>query len=171
MAGAALLVDTVLQEDAEWKHDDAEIKSAETLYRRVPNKPSYFKTQNRFNGDICFSPAAFSLTDADHIPPAGCSTQLENLMIEHEIATADLVNWDTHVVGRFKVEHVRASGGGVVAHEDAEDEILGKAHGLLRTKSPGMRPKGEWSALRNKLLEHVEYFGTDPGYSTLKPSD
>jgi hypothetical protein len=97
---------------------------------------------------------------------AGCSIHIESLMREHLIATSSLVDWSVSGVGRFTAADVRISGGGVVARKDESDPELGKAHGLVRSESPGMRSGPAWSGLRNKLLDHVQYFDEDPGYAT-----
>lgn len=181
------------------------------LYRRVPNKPEYFKTQNRFTGDICFNPVAFNLGDYDYEtsetdidtvasldpPPAnfedvrerlgwgkgrakrgfrgweerqaglsyehaGCSVQVDSLMERHRLPTTALADWGNEVVGRIYVSDVRESGGGVIACEDPTDTALGKAHGLIRTQSPNMKPPSDYAALRSRLLERVVYFDRDP---------
>jgi DNA helicase HerA-like ATPase len=74
----------------------------------------------------------------------------------HGITAAALVDWETHVVGRFSVQNVRDAGGGVIAAEDYGDPVLGKVHGLVRTQSPGMKA---WSELRSKLLDRVQNIG------------
>lgn len=200
----------------EWQWDDkALIKPEDYLYRRVPNDPRYFKTEDRFSGAVCLMPIAFNLADADIDPEpeelsalealdpppqdvddvrgrlgwgkkrasrafrawkeiketgqkvdqAGCSVFIESLMRKHDIPTAALVDWSTNGVGRFTAGDVRNCGGGVVAREDRSDPLLGKAHGLVRSDSPGMRSGPAWSSLRNKLLDHVQYFAEDPGYA------
>ncbi|SDE65056.1 hypothetical protein SAMN04488581_4451 [Mycolicibacterium neoaurum] len=96
---------------------------------------------------------------------AGCSIYIESLMRRNGIPTSALVDWSASGVGRFTAADVRKSGGGVVGREDQSDADLGKAHGLVRTQSPGMRSGPAWSGLRNKLLDHVQYFDADPGYA------
>ena len=90
------------------------------------------------------------------VEQAGCSVQIESLMKRHGITAAALVDWETHVVGRFSVQNVRDAGGGVIAAEDYGDPVLGKVHGLVRTQSPGMKA---WSELRSKLLDRVQNIG------------
>lgn len=98
---------------------------------------------------------------------AGCSVQIESLMKRHAIPTSALADWleQGNGVGRFTVQDVRDAGGGVVAVEDTSDPVLGKAHGLVRTKSQNMKPKPEWSNLRKELLKKAEFVAADPGYS------
>lgn len=82
----------------------------------------------------------------------------------HGIATSDLADWDNQGVARFQAKDVRRGEGGVVASEDPDDSVLGKSHGLLRTKSPDL-PKPEWKDIRSAILEQAVYFPSDPGYA------
>lgn len=200
-----------MTEPAEWRWDDEQLQRDDVLYRRVPNKPDYFSTQERFTGAVCFHPVAFNLSDYDYDAPesdidrvadldpppsdfedvrerldwgkarakrgfrgweerqaglsyehAGCSVQIDSLMQIHELETAALADWGNEVVGLFRVGDVRDSGGGVIACEDPTDDELGRAHGLIRTVSPNMKPPSAYAALRSKLLERVVYVDRDP---------
>jgi hypothetical protein len=163
-----------VSESDEWTHDDPSIKDDEVLYRRVPKdedpKKKYYDVSNtvdRISGTPCLGKGALSLNDADKVNPgAGLSIQIEGLMQKLEIPTAKLVNWDTHGVGRFHAGDVRRGRGGVIAFEDLSDEILGKAHGLIRTKSASL-PRPEWSAIRSELMQVAIWYESDPGYEKI----
>ncbi len=87
---------------------------------------------------------------------------MDSLLRAHEIATDKLVaDWDKQGVGRFQAVDVRRGEGGVVLSPDAEDEVLGKAHALLRTMTARL-PKAEWS---DAILAEAIYFESDPGYA------
>jgi hypothetical protein len=95
---------------------------------------------------------------------------MESLMRFHDIATSKLANWDTQGVGRFHARDVRRGKGGIVSSEDPEDQELGKAHALIRTKAAGL-PRSEWLDIRSAILEQAVYFDSDPGYlNTPAPS-
>jgi hypothetical protein len=155
-------------ESSDWVYNDASIKDGEVLYRRVakddaPQK-NLFTTVDRVSGTRCLGKGAFTLTTPDKtLPNAGASVQIESLMKTNVIPTYALVDWETHGVGRFHVVDVRNGLGGVVAFEDPDDEILGKVHGLLRTKSP-IFDRPEWSKIRSFILQAAVWFESDPGY-------
>jgi len=151
----------------EWVSDDLSISDDEILYRRVLKADSGSFTVDRISGETRLGKGAFSLNDRDKEPPAGCSVCLEGLMRIHEILTCDLADWETHGVGRFHAKDVRRGEGGIIASEDPDDPVLGKAHALLRTKSPGL-PRPEWNYVRSAILEHAVYFDSDPGYSDVQ---
>lgn len=160
-----------------WVIDDPALEADEVLYRRVskdddPKKNNFdFGTAvNRITGQPCLGKGAFTLTSDDkELPNAGCSVQIETLMKHHEIPTFKLVNWETHGVGRFHVRDVRRGKGGVVALEDPNDPVLGKAHGLIRTASSAF-PRAEWSDIRSQLLERAIWYDSDPGYEVQESS-
>lgn len=147
----------------EWTSDDPTLGDDEVIYRRVSKKDQGSFTVDRKSGERRLGPGAFSLNGNDYLDPAGCSVHLERLLISNEIPTNQLVNWETHGVGRFKAIDVRNGGGGVVLAPDDADEVLGKAHALLRTKSVGL-PRGEWRDVRAAILDKAIYFESDPGY-------
>ena len=151
----------------EWVSDDSSLKHEEFIYRRVAkaDKGSFNLTVDRKSGEKCLGKGAFSPNDNDRKPPAGCSVHLDSLLRAHEIPTSRLVaNWDTHGVGRFRAADVRRNGGGVIVSPDNDDTVLGPAHALLRTKSPGL-PRTEWSYIRSAILDEAVYFDSDPGYA------
>lgn len=180
-----------MAEPVEWTYDDPSIPHGEVLYRRVPKdeepKKHYFDfatTVDRISGEKCLGKGAFSLTTPDKTHAeegpsgAGLSVQIESLMRLNGIPTSDLVDWETHGVGRFHADDVRRGleedptrgRGGVVAFEDPTDDVLGKAHGLLRTQSPDS-PRSEWSDIRSKLLSAAIWYDSDPGYETPEVPD
>lgn len=149
---------------AEWVSDDPSITDDEVVYRRVTKNAPGALTIDRISGETHLGTGAFSLNPRDRAAPAGCSVCLESLMRQHEIPTSRLAKWETQGVGRFHARDVRRGKGGIVASEDPEDTELGKAHALLRTKSPGL-PRAEWLDIRSAILEQAIYFESDPGFS------
>lgn len=166
-----------MAESDEWVIDDSSLDHSDVLYRRVskdddPKKNNFdFGTAvNRITGQPCLGKGAFSLTrDDKKLPNAGCSVHIEILMKHNEIPTSQLVNWETHGVGRFHVRDVRRGKGGVVAKEDPDTEILGKVHGLIRTASKDF-PRAEWSEIRSQILQAAIWYDSDPGYEVQEQS-
>jgi hypothetical protein len=147
----------------EWVSDDSSVDKDEFIYRRVSKNDKGSFTLDRKSGTKCLGKGAFTLNPNDKADPAGCSVHMDSLLRAHEIPTSKLADWDKQGVGRFQAVDVRRGEGGVVLSPDEEDEALGKAHALLRTKTAGL-PKAEWSDVRDAILEEAIYFESDPGY-------
>ncbi|MBJ7481530.1 hypothetical protein [Rhodococcus sp. (in: high G+C Gram-positive bacteria)] len=146
--------------------DDSMIDGSDLLYRRVAKNNKYNFTPDRISGAICLAPGAFSLTDDDKkLPCEGMSGHLDSLMIKESIDSSKLVpDWTSSGVGRYPVSALRPSGGGIIPHEDKDDAILGKAHGLIRTPTVGMT-RAEWKNIRDSIMKVAVYFDEDPGLS------
>ncbi|WP_156517433.1 hypothetical protein [Rhodococcus sp. LB1] len=151
----------------EWVHDDPDIPNEAVVYRRVEKDgdPNNFSL-DRIHETTCLGPGAFTAATRDKGPEGGLSAHLEYLLRRHGIQTADLVDdWDTFGVARFHVRDLREGGGGIIEKEDPDDAIIGKAHALMRSASPGMKARGAWASARKLVLERAVYFESDPGYS------
>jgi hypothetical protein len=155
---------------AEWVHDDPGVPDEAVVFRRVEKDgdPKNFSL-DRIHETKCLGPGAFTASSRDKGPEGGLSVHLEYLLRRHEIKTADLVaDWNEFGVARFHVRDLRACGGGIIEKEDPEDEVLGKAHALMRSTSPGMKARGAWASARKLVLERAIYFDVDPGFSDVE---
>lgn len=134
--------------------DDGSIGDGSYLHRRVKKIPAHFETKDWSTGEAILNPAAYRLD------PDGMSIQIDSLLTLCPATRDDLCEWGIYGIGVFEARVPRASGGGVIASEDLEDPVLGRAHGLVRPKVQS--DKIQWKAIRKELIKHTKWFPQAP---------
>lgn len=112
-----------------WRHDDDSISGATPLLRRVPLDQNCFAL-DLVRSEPVLAPGALIFHDD------GMSVYLEPIIEASGHVAADLRKSEEHFLARFPASAPRAGGGGVVQHDDVDDLVFGKAHGLVRASSP-----------------------------------
>lgn len=139
-----------------WEWDDESIPSAERVYRRILRRPNYI-VPNLLTGQPEPGKASLQFDKGD-----GMSVHLESLRAELGVEIEVAYDWSKYHVIEFDVECVRSGGvGGVIQSDDPDDEVLGKAHGVVRTKSPSM-PRSERDVVRDAIIDRFRWIRSTP---------
>lgn len=95
----------------------------------------------------------------------GMSVHRDSCRAALGVPRSEICDWDTHHAIEFAVATVRRGQGGVVHEDDPGDTVLGKAHALVRTRSP--RPsKSEKTAIRDQIIDNHVWVAEDPNCPT-----
>lgn len=135
--------------------DDPSIPDEDRLLRKIHRRPD-FAVRDLVTGRLLVQTAALRLD------PDGMSTQREGLLPLIEATREDLYEWDRFYGIEFPVSVARSTGqAGVVDEVDPEDERLGAAHSLVRTKDPHPA-RASWKEVRAVIAYHCEWMREDP---------
>lgn len=121
----------------DWRWDDERIPSDQMLYRHAPKEPHPQNPKSRLDPSSrkwVLTAAAFTKNE---MREDGWSIYREQLMLDNGLTVHDIEISDPALrsVWEFSVGNARGEGGaGVVDEEDDQDQVLGKAHGLVRCR-------------------------------------
>lgn len=151
---------------AEWAWDDeSQIPHEERLLRRVRRKPDCVVV-NLTTAEAELKAGALIFDKG-----SGMSVHRESIRADLGVSREDICDWDLYHAIEFRAEVVRSAecvesggsvaAGGVIHEDDPEDDLLGTAHALVRTRSATI-PKGQRTAIRDRIVDNFVWVKEDP---------
>lgn len=151
---------------ADWVWDDeSQVPHDERLLRRVRRKPDCVvinlttKKAELKAGALIFDNGS------------GMSVHRESVRHRLGVPMVDLCDWDMYHAVEFEARTVRSAEcpiedeavqvGGVIHENDPDDDRLGEAHALVRTRSSSL-PRQERRAIRDRIVDSHEWVAEDP---------
>jgi len=138
-------------------YSDTPISDNEIFLHRILLRPNCF-VPNLISGEHEIKDAAL-IFDED-----GMSVHSDMIREELGVPRSDLVNWDERTVIEFPASAADAEGlGQIVRDFDADDPLMGDAHGLVQGTAGPKRPAREHrKAIRKSIVRRSNVIGEDP---------
>lgn len=151
---------------SEWIWDDAStVPDDEQLLRRVRRIPDCV-VPNLTTRTAELKAGALIFDDGD-----GMSVHQDSIRGRLNVPRAEICDWELYHAIEFEASVVREAecfesdqsvrAGGVVHQDDGDDDVLGMAHALVRTRSAGL-PRGQKRAIRDQIVDHHRWVQEDP---------